>query len=83
MTDGPDITIRNSHGAVAGRISRAADGAMLVTVVDEESRWLVELAAERAGAPARPRSRPSCITGGSSGPRTVPEPGSASPSTRG
>lgn len=83
MTDGPDITIRNSHGAVAGRISRAADGAMLVTVVDEESRWLVELAAERAGAPARPRSRPSCITGGSSGPGAVPEPGSASPSTRG
>ena len=71
MTDAPDITIRNAHGAVAGRISRAADGALIVTVVDEESRWLVELAAERAGAPARPRSRPSCIGAGDRGPGTV------------
>lgn len=71
MPDAPDITIRNAHGVVAGRISRAADGAVIVTVVDEESRWLVELAAERAGAPAPPRSRPSCIGGADPGPGVV------------
>jgi len=63
MADAPVITIRNSRGAVAGRISWAPDGSPVAEVVDEESRWLVELAVERAGAPARPRPRPSCITG--------------------
>jgi len=60
VSDAPEIIIRNAHGAVAGRISRAADGSVSAEVLDEESRWLVELAAERAGAPARPRPRPSC-----------------------
>ncbi len=64
MSESLDITIRNARGEVAGRISRAADGSVLATVVDEGSRWLVELAAERAGAPPRPRPRPSCITTG-------------------
>ena len=63
MASDPEITIRNSHGEVAGRISWAPDGSQVVEVVDEESRWLVELAAQRAGAPARPRPRPSCIPG--------------------
>jgi len=57
---GPDIIIRNDHGAVVGRISRGPGGHLVVEVHDEESRWLVELAAARAGAPARPRPRPSC-----------------------
>ncbi|MFM9018606.1 MAG: hypothetical protein ACKORG_04085 [Actinomycetota bacterium] len=60
VPDAPEIIIRNAHGAVAGRISRAEDGSVTAVVIDEESRWLVELAAERAGAPARPRPRPSC-----------------------
>lgn len=60
MPDAPEIIIRNARGDVAGRISRAPDGTVTAEVVDEESRWLVELAAERAGAPARPRPRPSC-----------------------
>lgn len=63
MPSDPVITIRNSRGEVAGRISWAPDGSQVVHVADEESRWLVELAAERAGAPARPRPRPSCIPG--------------------
>jgi len=67
VPDDPDIVIRNPRGAVAGRISRAADGSLAVVVIDEESRWLVELAAERAGAPARPRPRPSCIPGSDTG----------------
>ena len=83
MGDAPDIIIRNARGEVAGRISRAPDGAVITTVVDEGSRWLVELAAERAGAPARPRPRPSCISGDSPGPGTVPRPGLSPPSTLG
>ena len=55
-----DITIRNSHGEVVGRIARPSDGSLRVEVHDERSRWLVEIAAARAGAPARPRPRPSC-----------------------
>ena len=54
MDHGPDIIIRNDHGAVAGRISRGPDGHLVVEVHDEESRWLVELAAARAGAPHGP-----------------------------
>ena len=54
------MTIRNSDGTVVGRVSRGPDGSVVVDVVHEESRWLVELAAERYGAPARPRPRPSC-----------------------
>ncbi len=55
-----DITIRNSHGDVVGRVARADDGSLRVEVHDERSRWLVELAAARAGAPAHPRPRASC-----------------------
>ena len=60
MPGDADITIRNSRGAAVGRIARAADGSLRVEVHDERSRWLVELAAARAGAPARPRPRASC-----------------------
>jgi hypothetical protein len=70
---GLDITIRNDHGAVVGRISRGTDGQLVVEVHDEQSRWLVELAAARAGAPPRPRPRPSCglPDDGAGGPGTV------------
>jgi len=54
------MIIRNSDGIAVGRVSRVDDGLVVVEVMDEESRWLVELAAERYGAPARPRPRPSC-----------------------
>jgi len=60
MPPGADITIRNSRGDTVGRIARAGDGSLRVEVHDERSRWLVELAAARAGAPARPRPRASC-----------------------
>gem|GEM_PF-1719131 len=60
MLQGADITIRNSHGEAVGCVARADDGSLRVEVHDERSRWLVELAAARAGAPARPRSRASC-----------------------
>jgi len=55
-----EITIRNSDGTVVGRVARAADGTVTAEVLDERSRWLVELAAGRYGAPGRPRVRPSC-----------------------
>lgn len=55
-----EIIIRNEHGAVAGRISWDDAGALVMEVRDEASRGLVEAAAARAGAPGRPRVRPSC-----------------------
>ena len=60
MSRDADMTIRNSDGTVVGRVSRGPDGSVVAEVMHEESRWLVELAAERYGAPARPRPRPSC-----------------------
>ncbi|MSO44819.1 MAG: hypothetical protein EXQ74_05905 [Thermoleophilia bacterium] len=55
-----EIVVRNSQGIVVGHVSRDADGQIVTRVLDEDSRWLVELTALRAAAPPRPRPRPSC-----------------------
>ena len=58
------INIRNADGTSAGRVARAPDGRVVAEVLDEGARWLVELAAERHGAPMHPRPRPSCSPSG-------------------
>ena len=60
VADHVHIRIRNADGTAAGRVSRAPDGTIVAEVLDEEARWLVELAAARYGAPVHPRLRPSC-----------------------
>ncbi|MCX6409200.1 MAG: hypothetical protein NT143_01960 [Actinobacteria bacterium] len=54
------ITIRNTDGKPVGRVACDPDGTVVAEVMDEDARWLVELAAERHGAPGHPRPRPSC-----------------------
>ena len=60
VADRVKITIRNTDGKPVGRVACDPDGTVVAEVIDEEGRWLVELAAERHGAPRHPRPRPSC-----------------------
>ncbi|MEI7520653.1 MAG: hypothetical protein WCK40_04830 [Thermoleophilia bacterium] len=60
MPDRVQITIRNTDGKPVGRVACDPDGTVVTAVMDEEAHWLVELVAERHGAPRHPRPRPSC-----------------------
>ena len=52
-------TIRIDIATLPDHLDRSRPN-VVAEVIDEEGRWLVELAAERHGAPRHPRPRPSC-----------------------
>lgn len=58
------ITVRSPEGRTLGEITRGADGALAVRVIDEDGRDEVERMAAHLDRARPPRPRASCVAPG-------------------